>query len=110
MTAAIALPIVIAYGRRSIDLTYEPHRFQWVLAYLIRGGGLVRTALIGLASHVRMPEAFWDFAEGIAVLKGHNDSGHLSYLLGELRSGGWWYFYLVALAAKTPLDNPCIYM
>ncbi len=27
----------------------------------------------------------------------------MSYLLGDLRSGGWWYFYLVALAAKTPI-------
>ena len=103
MTAAIALPIVIAYGRRSIDITYEPRRFHWVLAYLIGGGGWAATALTGITSHLRMPEAFWDFAEGIAVLKGHNDSGHLSYLLGQLRTGGWWYFYLVALAAKTPL-------
>jgi hypothetical protein len=52
---------------------------------------------------VRLPEGFWDFAEGIAALMVHNDAGHPSFLLGNLRSCGWWYFYLVALAVKTPL-------
>lgn len=41
--------------------------------------------------------------EGIARLKTHNDSGHFSFLLGQERSDGWWYFYLVALGVKTPL-------
>jgi hypothetical protein len=27
----------------------------------------------------------------------------VSFLLGHLKAGGWWYFYLVALAVKTPL-------
>jgi hypothetical protein len=52
---------------------------------------------------VRLPEAFWDFAEGIVALKAHNDTGHLSFLLGHVKAGGWWYFYLVELAVKTPL-------
>ena len=37
------------------------------------------------------------------ALKAHNDTGHLSFLLGKVKAGGWWYFYLVALAVKTPL-------
>src|SRR5205807_169079 len=36
-------------------------------------------------------------------VKAHNDSGHLSYLLGRTGTTGWWYFYLVALAVKTPI-------
>jgi Dolichyl-phosphate-mannose-protein mannosyltransferase len=103
MVAAFAMLIVIAYGRRSVNITHEPHSFQWVSAYFFPRGGWAQTALLAATTHLRMPEAFWDFAEGIAALKAHNDAGHLSYLLGELRSGGWWYFYLVALAAKTPL-------
>src|SRR5262249_24103599 len=43
------------------------------------------------------------FTEGVAAVKGHNDTGHVSFLLGHLKSNGWWYFYLVALAVKTPL-------
>ncbi len=30
-------------------------------------------------------------------------SGGLSYLFGERRMQGWWYYYLVALAVKVPL-------
>jgi hypothetical protein len=32
-----------------------------------------------------------------------NRAGHKSYLLGEVRDTGWWYFFPVALAVKTPL-------
>jgi hypothetical protein len=37
------------------------------------------------------------------AVEAHNDTGHLAYLLGQVRMTGWWYFYLVALAVKTPL-------
>jgi hypothetical protein len=33
----------------------------------------------------------------------HNEHGHLSFLLGQTAAHGWWYFYLVALAVKSPL-------
>lgn len=33
----------------------------------------------------------------------HNQSGHLSYFMGELRRSGWWDFYLIALGVKTPI-------
>jgi hypothetical protein len=56
-----------------------------------------------LLGHIWLP--FWlkGVIEGVVAIKAHNDSGHLSFLLGQLRTTGWWYFYLVALAAKTPL-------
>ncbi len=31
------------------------------------------------------------------------DYGRLSYLRGEWRDGGWWYYYLYAIAIKAPL-------
>jgi hypothetical protein len=33
----------------------------------------------------------------------HNRRGHASYLLGQAGNTGWWYYYPVALAVKTPL-------
>jgi hypothetical protein len=33
----------------------------------------------------------------------HNGLGHGSYLLGEYRTTGWWYFFPVVLAVKTPI-------
>jgi hypothetical protein len=43
------------------------------------------------------------FFEGLGQLAAKNRAGHKSYLLGEVRSTGWWYFFPVALAVKTPL-------
>jgi hypothetical protein len=33
----------------------------------------------------------------------HNGLGHGSYLLGEYRTTGWWYFFPVVVAVKTPI-------
>lgn len=100
---AVLVPIVLAYGRRSIDLTGLPTRFNWVLGYLFPGGAAAHPGAYSILGHLRMPEAFWDFAEGVMALKAHNDTGHLSYLLGQVKAGGWWYFYFVDLAVKTPI-------
>ena len=97
------VPIVLAYGHRSIELTELPPRFDWVMGYLFSGPDASHGTLYELLSSVRLPEAMWDLAEGVVALKAHNDTGHLSFLLGHLKAGGWWYFYLVALAVKTPL-------
>jgi hypothetical protein len=41
--------------------------------------------------------------EGVGHLAVKNRAGHKSYLLGDVRDTGWWYFFPVALAVKTPL-------
>jgi hypothetical protein len=53
--------------------------------------------------HIWLPQWVQGFLEGIIAIKAHNDAGHMSFLLGQLRTTGWWYFYLVALAVKTPI-------
>ncbi|MDB4882250.1 MAG: hypothetical protein JWL95_1016 [Gemmatimonadetes bacterium] len=45
------------------------------------------------------PELF----RGIAAFLTHGTGGHPGFLLGEVRLAGWWYYYLVVLAVKTPL-------
>jgi 4-amino-4-deoxy-L-arabinose transferase-like glycosyltransferase len=56
----------------------------------------------------------WDAAMGVPVpfpklllglrdVMRHNDLGHGSYLFGEYRTTGWWYFFPVVLAVKTPI-------
>lgn len=39
---------------------------------------------------------------GIRQLVAHNDIGHPSYLFGEISRHGWWYYWPVVLAIKTP--------
>jgi hypothetical protein len=45
----------------------------------------------------------WEYFDGIRVVMLHNTGGHPSYLLGETRLFGWWYYFPVALAVKAPL-------
>ena len=40
---------------------------------------------------------------GIRQLAEHNDVGHPSYLFGEISRHGWWYYWPVVLALKTPI-------
>ena len=44
-----------------------------------------------------------ELIRGIRDLTAHNTRGHPGYLLGQRSSTGFWYFYPVALALKTPL-------
>jgi hypothetical protein len=45
------------------------------------------------------PELF----DGIRDAMHHNATGHTAYLLGHVSKTGWWYFFPVALAVKTPI-------
>jgi hypothetical protein len=49
--------------------------------------------------HLPAPELY----AGIQEVMHHNRAGHRSYLLGQRSQFGWWYYYLVVLAVKTPL-------
>ena len=43
------------------------------------------------------------FFVGIRAVQMHNAEGHPTYLLGQRSTSGFWYFYPVTLAVKTPL-------
>ncbi|HLW53735.1 MAG TPA: glycosyltransferase family 39 protein [Candidatus Angelobacter sp.] len=43
------------------------------------------------------------FFRGLGQVWMHNVKGHASYLLGQRRETGWWYFFPVVMAIKTPL-------
>jgi 4-amino-4-deoxy-L-arabinose transferase-like glycosyltransferase len=45
----------------------------------------------------------WQFFDGIGQIEYHNARGHESWLLGEYRTDGWWYFFPVVIAVKTPI-------
>jgi hypothetical protein len=44
-----------------------------------------------------------EFFDGIGVAMKHSSDGHPAYLLGENSNLGWWYFFPVAIAVKTPI-------
>jgi 4-amino-4-deoxy-L-arabinose transferase-like glycosyltransferase len=43
------------------------------------------------------------FIQGIDVQKRDFERGYPSYLMGEWKHGGWWYYYLVGFLVKEPL-------
>ena len=51
---------------------------------------------------VPVPE---DYVLGVDIQRSDFERGKYSYLDGEWRQGGWWYFYLHALAIKVPLGT-----
>ena len=43
------------------------------------------------------------FVTGLAIVAAHDRIGHTAYLLGEVQSTGWWYYFPVLLFYKTPI-------
>jgi len=54
-------------------------------------------------SSIKAPMPAPELFAGIADAIGHNSAGHSAYLLGQVSKDGWWYFFPVALAVKTPI-------
>jgi len=52
-------------------------------------------------ANLRLPAP--ELYRGIQQVIQHNTEGHAAYLLGQRSMTGWWYFFEVALAVKTPL-------
>ncbi len=50
-----------------------------------------------------VPLPAYTFFRGLSQVVWHNYWGHSSYLLGDFRSTGWWYYFPVAFLVKTPL-------
>jgi hypothetical protein len=50
---------------------------------------------------IRLP--FPELYQGIQAVAEHEKGGHVSYLLGKISLSGFWYYYPVVLAVKTPL-------
>jgi 4-amino-4-deoxy-L-arabinose transferase-like glycosyltransferase len=45
---------------------------------------------------------------GLIAFLGHASLGHEAYLFGRTSMTGWWYYFPVALAVKTPLPLLCL--
>jgi hypothetical protein len=102
MALTALVPLFIVYAPLSSAHSSIDHRYELALGFLLQEHGLSHAAGVFLG-HIWLPRWVKGVVEGIIAIKAHNDTGHLSFLLGELRSTGWWYFYLVGLAVKTPL-------
>ena len=76
------------------------------LAVAVATGALVlwavyRFSLAPVAGGPPVPAP--EFWRGITQLVELNRHGHESFLLGQVSAHGWWYFFPVALAVKSPI-------
>jgi 4-amino-4-deoxy-L-arabinose transferase-like glycosyltransferase len=103
LAGVVALAAVfLVYAPRASDPGGIAARFNWAVSYLTARPGMDHQLGV-LLGHLMLPRELKDLVNGVVAVKAHNDTGHLSYLLGQLSMTGWWYFYLVALAVKTPI-------
>ena len=58
---------------------------------------------IGSSRIVDLPLPTPLFFLGVLRVKAHNTDGHHAYLFGEVSADGWWYYFPVAFAVKTPI-------
>jgi hypothetical protein len=89
--------------------TWACYRFDRETIVITRGGKPLTSAQIqnpvfrAAFSVAEAPLPFVGLASGLRTVYIHNKYGHPSYLLGEFGTKGWWYFFPVVLAVKTPL-------
>ena len=84
VTGFARLPLSTSHGR-------HPTIERWL--------GRPRGDLIARLYETPLPQDW----VGFATQMHHQASGGPSYLFGERRMTGWWYYYLVAVAVKVPL-------
>lgn len=101
--ALVVVVLTLAYSGRFVYLTDKTFGYNHAIDYLFAYSKPKHDAAEQFFRQWPVPEAFPLLLGGIEALVVHNHSGHLSYLFGELRTTGWWYFYMVALLVKTPL-------
>ena len=105
-TLALLVAVVVAvavYGPRLVYLTTPDLQPSRALDLVAGSTGWLHDAVYHWAARVPVPLGVQELPLAILGVEWHNEHGHLAYLLGETSWHGWWYFYPVALAVKTPL-------
>ena len=86
------------FSYQIIGKTSRPHE---AIDRMVGAQGVLHDAAYLAAEHVLIPAP--ELFRGINFQRLHNARGSTSYLFGEAKQGGWWYYFPVVLAIKTPL-------
>jgi hypothetical protein len=105
-TLALAEAIRWRWSRRGGDAS--AHAVAWRSALVAAGVAAfavwaVYRFHVGPMTPGGVPLPAPEFFAGLVAFFTHGTGGHPAFLLGEVRLRGWWYYYLVVLAVKTPL-------
>jgi len=100
---AVLVTMVAIYGPSWVYLTTPDLRPNRALDLLVGRSGWLHAAGYQLAARIPVPFGVQEVAFNVLGVAWHNAHGHEAYLLGQTGLMGWWYFFLVALAVKTPI-------
>jgi hypothetical protein len=107
LPAAAAVVFVVYWATEQPKLGEASRERLWSFVLAVCVGALVIWAgyrfSFGPAGPGGTPLPAPALYAGIQDVLKHNEAGHWSYLLGRRDPSGFWYYYPVALALKTPL-------
>jgi Dolichyl-phosphate-mannose-protein mannosyltransferase len=125
-SSVLLLPVCLL----TLTLLYRPkwrgRNWAWIPVALLLVWGTYRFSFGRITEHVardaadnggllaKVPQGVWralentpvpapQILDGLWQVHMHVEGGHTAYLLGRNSFHGWWYFFPVALAVKTPL-------
>jgi Dolichyl-phosphate-mannose-protein mannosyltransferase len=99
----VLLIVVGVYGGKLVYLTTPDMAPSKALNFIAGSHGPLHELAYRFAARVPLPLGFEMVPLNFLGVEWHNENGHLSFLLGQIGSRGWWYFYIVALTFKTTL-------
>ena len=112
----------LAIASKFSSLVFLPA--AWLLMYLLPGQKNIKRPLrwvpvstitaafviwavyrfeVGPVAFLHMSVPAPKFFTGVQSVIAHNQAGHLAYLLGKTSTTGFWYYYPIVTAVKTPL-------
>jgi hypothetical protein len=95
--------VAATYGFGDTFIRIGDYKFS--SAFLSAGSDVAQNRFIGTGLEnvpLPLPE---NFLVGIDIQRREFEVGKTSYLRGERKVGGWWYYYLYALLVKMPLGS-----
>lgn len=91
--AALSAVVVTVMAGLVVGVVYAPETWRTIRG---RNRDVPRVTVAG----IQLPPH--TFFTGLQTVLTHNDEGHPAYLLGKLSDKGWWYYFPVAFAVKSP--------
>ncbi len=88
-----------AYRFRYEGISLPGHTYEKPWSKVLPDEGLSREAVLWLREAKVLPEAFF---YGIFAIS-HTLVGRATFLMGEVSTDGWWYYFIVTFLLKTPL-------
>ena len=95
----VALWACFGFEARSLR---DPSRRPYVTVDRVAEPGSALSRMLHWAVE-EVPVPLQDAATGVSWIIDHARQGHEAFLLGEVGTRGWWHYFPVVLAVKTPL-------